>query len=67
MKKRVPYSIASYEKITDGGYYYVDKTAYIRERIRESFQQAEAIERALAATLGVDIHENTFGCGRLVE
>lgn len=42
-------------------------TDYIRARIRESFQQAEAIERALAATLGVDIHENTFGCGRLVE
>ena len=42
-------------------------TDYIRGRIRESFQQAEAIERALAATLGVDIHENTFGCGRLVE
>ncbi|EKO37575.1 MAG: putative domain HDIG-containing protein [Solidesulfovibrio magneticus str. Maddingley MBC34] len=42
-------------------------TDYIRGRIRESFQQAEAIERALAATLGVNIHENTFGCGRLVE
>ena len=42
-------------------------TDYIRGRIRESFQQAEAIERALAATLGVKIHENTFGCGRLVE
>ena len=42
-------------------------TEYIRGRIRESFQQAEAIERALAATLGIDIHENTFGCGRLVE
>lgn len=42
-------------------------TDYIRARIRESFQQAEAIERALAATLGVNIHENTFGCGRLVE
>ena len=42
-------------------------TDYIRGRIRESFQQAEAIERALAATLGIDIHENTFGCGRLVE
>lgn len=42
-------------------------TDYIRGRIRESFQQAEAIEQALAATLGVDIHENTFGCGRLVE
>ncbi|QAZ69486.1 HDIG domain-containing metalloprotein [Solidesulfovibrio carbinolicus] len=42
-------------------------TEYIRGRIRESFQQAEAIEQALAATLGIDIHENTFGCGRLVE
>jgi putative nucleotidyltransferase with HDIG domain len=42
-------------------------TDYIRDRIRESFQQAEAIERALAATLGMNIHESTFGCGRLVE
>lgn len=42
-------------------------TDYIRTRIRESFQQAEAIERALAETLGMDIHESTFGCGRLVE
>ena len=31
MKKRVPYDIASYEEITDGGCCYVDKTAYIRE------------------------------------
>ncbi len=43
------------------------KTAYIRERIRESFQQAEAIERALAETLDMDLHESTFGCGGLVE
>jgi putative nucleotidyltransferase with HDIG domain len=43
------------------------KTAYIRERIRESFQQAEAIERALAQTLGMKLHESTFGCGGLVE
>lgn len=43
------------------------KTAFIRERIRESFHQAEAIERALAETLGMNIHESTFGCGRLVE
>lgn len=43
------------------------KTAYIRGRIRESFEQAEAIERALAETLDMDLHENTFGCGRLVE
>ncbi|WP_428558419.1 MAG: HDIG domain-containing metalloprotein [Solidesulfovibrio sp. DCME] len=43
------------------------KTAYIRERIRESFQQAEAIERALAQTLGITLHESTFGCGGLVE
>ncbi len=42
-------------------------TDYIRARIRESFQQAEAIERALAATLGMNIHESTFGCGGLVE
>ena len=43
------------------------KTAYIRSRINESFQQAEAIERSLAATLGVDLHERTFGCRGLVE
>lgn len=42
-------------------------TDYIRTRIHESFQQAEAIERALAETLGMDLHESTFGCGRLVE
>jgi putative nucleotidyltransferase with HDIG domain len=42
-------------------------TDYIRTRIRESFQQAEAIERALAETVGLDIHESTFGCGRLVK
>ncbi len=43
------------------------KTAFIRERIRESFEQAEAIERALAQTLGMELHESTFGCGGLVE
>jgi len=43
------------------------KTDFIRARIRASFQQAEAIERALAETLGIDIHESTFGCGRLVK
>ncbi len=43
------------------------KTEYIRERIRESFQQAEAIERALAQTLDMNLHESTFGCGGLVE
>jgi putative nucleotidyltransferase with HDIG domain len=43
------------------------KTDYIRTRIRESFEQAEAIERALAETLGMEIHESTFGCGGLVE
>jgi len=43
------------------------KTDFIRARIRESFEQAEAIERALAETLGMAIHESTFGCGRLVE
>jgi len=42
-------------------------TDYIRTRIHESFQQAEAIERALAEIVGMDIHESTFGCGRLVE
>lgn len=42
-------------------------TDYIRTRIHESFQQAEAIERALAEIAGMDIHESTFGCGRLVE
>ncbi len=43
------------------------KTEYIRTRIFESLEQAEAIENALAETLGIDLHENTFGCGRLVE
>ncbi|EFL49183.1 metal dependent phosphohydrolase [Solidesulfovibrio fructosivorans JJ]] len=43
------------------------KTDYIRERIRESFQQASAIETALAQTLDLDLHESTFGCGRLVK
>ena len=42
-------------------------TDYIRARIRESFEQAEAIERALAETLDMAIHESTFGCGGLVE
>ncbi len=42
-------------------------TDYIRARIRESFEQAEAIERALAETLGMAIHESTFGCGGVVE
>jgi len=43
------------------------KTDFIRARIFESFEQAEAIETALAETLGMDLHESTFGCGRLVE
>ncbi len=43
------------------------KTEFIRERIRESFEQAMAIERALAEILDMDLHENTFGCGGLVE
>ena len=43
------------------------KTDFIRARIFESFEQAEAIENALAETLDMDIHESTFGCGRLVE
>jgi len=43
------------------------KTDFIRARIRESFEQAEAIERALAETLDMDLHEDTFGCGGLVE
>jgi len=42
------------------------KTAYIRARILQSFQQAAAIEKALAATLGMELHERTFGCRRLV-
>jgi putative nucleotidyltransferase with HDIG domain len=43
------------------------KTDFIKARIRESFEQAEAIEHALAETLGITLHENTFGCGGLVE
>jgi putative nucleotidyltransferase with HDIG domain len=42
------------------------KTEYIRSRIKQSFQQAEAIERALAQTLDITLHERTFGCRGLV-
>lgn len=42
------------------------KTEYIRSRIKESFQQATAIERALATTLDTTLHECTFGCRGLV-
>ncbi len=31
MKRQIPYGVGNYEKIVDGNYYYVDKTAYIRE------------------------------------
>lgn len=43
------------------------KTDSIKNRIRESFERAEAIEHALAQTLGMNLHESTLGCGRLVE
>lgn len=42
------------------------QTEYIRSRINQSFQQAAAIERALATTLGITLHERTFGCRGLV-
>ncbi len=31
MKKKIPYAVANYEKVVDDGYYFVDKTRYIRE------------------------------------
>ncbi|MFW5893836.1 MAG: AAA family ATPase, partial [Verrucomicrobiota bacterium] len=31
MSKKIPYAVANYEKIVDGGYYFVDKTRFIRE------------------------------------
>jgi len=31
MSKRVPYAVANYEEIVDDGYYFVDKTRFIRE------------------------------------
>jgi hypothetical protein len=31
MPKKIPYAVANYEKIVDGGYYFVDKTRFIHE------------------------------------
>ncbi len=31
MKRQIPYGVGNYEEIVNGNYYYVDKTAYIRE------------------------------------
>jgi putative nucleotidyltransferase with HDIG domain len=42
-------------------------TQYIRDRITESRHQAEAIETALSQTLGMNLHEDSFDSGRLVE
>lgn len=42
-------------------------TPYIRDRLAESKRQSEAIETALGQTLGMDLHENSFDSGRLVE
>ncbi|MFZ5428093.1 MAG: HDIG domain-containing metalloprotein [Thermodesulfobacteriota bacterium] len=42
-------------------------TQYIRDRLAESKSQSVAIETALGQTLGIDLHEDTFGCGRLVK
>lgn len=42
-------------------------TEYIRQRIRQSFEQARAIERALSQTLGLDINEHSFDRRGLVE
>jgi len=41
-------------------------TSYIRDRLAESKHQSEAIETALCQTLGMDLHEYSFDCGRLV-
>lgn len=42
-------------------------TERIRERIRESHQQATTIERALETRLGIRLHASTIDRGRLVE
>ena len=31
MKLRIPYAIGSFEELIEGGYYFVDKTAYLRQ------------------------------------
>lgn len=42
-------------------------TQYVRDRLAESRHQAETIETALSQTLGMNVHEDPFDCGRLVE
>lgn len=42
-------------------------TQYIRDRLAESKSQSLDIETALGQTLGINLHEDTFDSGRLVE
>lgn len=42
-------------------------TQYVRDRLAESRQQSAMIEEAFGNLLGVDLHEDTFDCGRMVE
>lgn len=43
------------------------RTDIIRQRIRETQQQANTIEHALSQRIGTDLHACTFDCGRLVQ
>jgi len=43
------------------------KTQYVRDRLAESQHQSSLIEEAFATLLGVDLHEDSFDSGRLVE
>ncbi len=31
MKRRIPYAVGNFEEIVERGYYFVDKTAYLRQ------------------------------------
>lgn len=42
------------------------KSRKAREAMDASHKQAQAVERALSAQLGQELHEYTFDCGRLV-
>ncbi len=47
MKRRVPYAVGNYEEIVEGGYYFVDKTAYLRQL--ESYKVPNQTMRAIFA------------------
>lgn len=42
------------------------KTEQIRQRIRQTFRQAEKIEAGINNLLGEELNESSFDCGRLV-